>query len=190
MLLLILTHRHMRGLVQQDVGGHQDRVGIEAQDGIVLLLARLFLELGHAVQPAERRVAGQDPVQFGMAGHRRLVEQDVLVRIDPRRDIGGRHLADIVPQGFGVMINGHGVQIDDAENRVHIVLQLHPVLQCAEIIAEVELAGRLHAGKDKAHRLRSLSVACGRRNAGPSVSRGHAARVKRRACPHPGAAAP
>lgn len=44
------------GAVQQNVGGHEDGVGEEAQPGLVLLLA-LLLELGHAPQPSNRCIA-------------------------------------------------------------------------------------------------------------------------------------
>ncbi len=43
---------------------------------------------------------------------------------------------------------GNGVQVHDAEDRFHLVLQGHPAGNRAEIVAEMEIAGRLNAGKD------------------------------------------
>ena len=42
---------------------------------------------------------------------------------------------------------GDGVQIDDAIDAVVAILQLDEAFDGAEIIAEVQVAGRLHAGK-------------------------------------------
>jgi hypothetical protein len=43
------------------------------------------------------------------------------------------------------------VQVDDAENALEVVLQLNPVPNGSEIIAEMQVAGRLDAGKDTVH---------------------------------------
>ncbi len=89
-----------------------------------------------------------------MARHRRLVEDDAFFRVDPRRQIGGGDLAGVGAQLFRVLRQGQGVQIDDAEDAVVVVLQRHPVADRAEIIAEVQIAGGLHARKNAVHDLR------------------------------------
>lgn len=48
----------------------------------------------------------------------------------------------------GVWGHGDGVQIDDAEDAFVIVLDLHPALQRAKIVSDVEISGRLHAGEN------------------------------------------
>jgi hypothetical protein len=53
MLPLVVADRDEVGLVEQDVAGHQNRVGEEC-GGDELLFRRLLLELGH---PAELSVA-------------------------------------------------------------------------------------------------------------------------------------
>src|SRR3546814_8250529 len=53
-LLLVLADRHMGRLVDQDVGGHEVRIDVEAGRGLFAILAGLVLELCHAVQPANR----------------------------------------------------------------------------------------------------------------------------------------
>ena len=70
MLFLILAHRHVRRLVEQNVGGLQHRIGIEPDAGALLVLAALFFELGHAIEPAEARDAVENPGQFGVLGNR------------------------------------------------------------------------------------------------------------------------
>ena len=66
MLFLILAHRHMGGVIQQDVGGHQRRIGIQAERLLFGIRPGLFLELGHPVHPAQPGHAIENPAQFGM----------------------------------------------------------------------------------------------------------------------------
>ena len=60
------------------------------------MFACLFFELGHAVQPAHSGNAIQDPGKLRVAADLGLVEDDVLFRIDARRDKGGGYLTDIM----------------------------------------------------------------------------------------------
>ena len=94
MLLLVVADRHVRGAIGEDVGGHQDRIDVEADRGVLAVLAGLLLELRHAVEPAEARHAVEHPGQLGVLGHLALVEEDALLGIEAGGDIGGRHLAD------------------------------------------------------------------------------------------------
>ena len=68
-LSLVVAHRDVMGLVQQDVAGHQDGVTQQACGDAIQVLARFRLELRHPVQPAERREALHDPAGFGMFMH-------------------------------------------------------------------------------------------------------------------------
>jgi hypothetical protein len=45
MLFLIVTDRHLIGLVEQDVGGHQHRIVEQADVDVILVALRLVLEL-------------------------------------------------------------------------------------------------------------------------------------------------
>jgi hypothetical protein len=47
--------------------------------------------------------------------------------------------------------HGQRVQVDDAEDAFVIVLQRDPVADRPEIIAEMQIAGRLDAGKNAVH---------------------------------------
>ncbi len=147
MLLLVLADRHMRRVVEQDVGGHQLRIGVKPGRGVLAVLARLVLELRHAVQPAHPRHAIEDPGKLGVAGDLALVEHDVPLRIDAGGDEGRGHLARVPGQLVGVLEHGDGVQIDHAIEAVVLVLQRHEFGDGAEIIAEMQIAGRLHAGE-------------------------------------------
>ena len=48
----------------------------------------------------------------------------------------------------GLVRAGDRVVVDDAEERLELVLQLHPVLDRAQIVADVQLARRLDAAED------------------------------------------
>ena len=146
-LLLVLADRHMGGAIDQNVGGHQGRIGVEPDRGVLAVLAGLLLELGHAVEPAEPRDAVEDPGELGVLGDLALVEDDVLLRIDAAGDEGGGHLADRLRQLGRVLPDRDGVQVDDAIDAVVGLLQLDELHDRAEIVAEMQVAGRLHAGK-------------------------------------------
>ncbi len=83
-----------------------------------------------------------------MAGHLALVEHDVLLRIDARGDEGRRNLAGVPGKLVGVLEHGDGVQVDHAIKAVMLGLERHEFGDGAEIIAEMEIAGRLHARED------------------------------------------
>ena len=166
MLRLIVAHRHDRGLVQQNIGGHQHRILQQAvADGFLRL--RLGLVLRHALQPADRRHAGQHPGQFGVLGNRRLHHQRGMLGVDADRQQHPGQLLDLGAQLLRILINRDRVQVDDAVDAIVVVLDLGPVLQRAKIISDVRAAGGLNAGKDSCfhswfggnfHRKRSRSI--------------------------------
>ena len=68
--------------------------------------------------------------------------------VDARRQVQRRRLQDLGAQLGGVLVEGDGVQVHDAEDALVIVLNAHLVLERAQIIPDVQIAGRLHAGED------------------------------------------
>src|SRR6516225_10454498 len=96
-----------------------------------------------------------------MGGNHALVKDNTAPRVDPRGDVGGRHLTRRGAQLGWILRQGQGVQVDDAENAVVVVLQGDPVADGAEIVAEMQVAGRLNAGKDAVHSTSNLR--CGQR---------------------------
>ena len=147
MLLLVLADRHMGRAVDQNVGGHQVRIGVQADRDVLAILAGLLLELGHAVEPAEARDAIEHPGELGVLGDLALVEDDLLLGIDAAGDEGRGHLARGPRQLARVLPHRDGVQVDHAIDAVVALLQRDELGDRAEIIAEVQVAGRLHAGK-------------------------------------------
>ena len=139
----------MGGAVDENVRGHQARIGKQAQRGAFAVLAGLVLELRHAVHPADARHAVEDPGKLRMLRNGRLVEDDMLDRIDSRRDERGRDRADLVAQVIVHELGGDGMQIDDAINAVVVLLQRHEFADGAKIVAEMQVPGRLDAREDE-----------------------------------------
>ena len=69
----------------------------------------------------------------------------------PGGDQPGRDLAGVVRKLSGILWHGDRVQIDDAINAVVLPLHRDPILDRAEVVAEVQIAGRLYAGKNPLH---------------------------------------
>ena len=146
-LRLVVAHRDDAGLVEQDVGGHQDGVLQQAvADGF--LFGGLRLVLRHALQPADGGDAGEHPGEFGVRGNGGLHHDGAILRVDSGGQIERGDLEDFGAQFGGVLVDCDGVQVDDAENALVIVLDAHPVFQRAEVISDVKISGRLHSGED------------------------------------------
>ena len=146
-LLLVLADRHVGRAIDQNVGRHQRRIGIKPDRRVLAILAGLLLELGHAVEPAEPRDAVEHPGELGMLGDLALVEHDVLLGIDAAGDEGGGDLARRLRQLGRILPHRDGVHVDDAIDAVVLLLQRNELHDRAEVVAEVQIAARLHAGK-------------------------------------------
>ncbi len=147
MLRLIVAHRHDRGLVDQNIRGHQHRI-LQQPVADRFLRLRLRFVLRHPFQPAHRRHAGQHPREFGVLRHRRLHHDGRVLRIDARRQEQRRRFQDLRAQLGRLLIHRDGVQIDDAEDALVVALDLDPILQRTQIVSNMQIAGRLNAGED------------------------------------------
>ena len=145
MLLLVVADRNVGRPINENIGGHQDGVVVKPDRGVLPVLARLLLELGHAVEPAEPGDAIEHPGKLGVLGDPALVENDVGLRIDAAGEKGRGHFAGRAPKLLGLVRQGHRVQVDDAIDARMRLLHLDEALDRAEIIAEVQIAGRLNA---------------------------------------------
>jgi hypothetical protein len=45
-------------------------------------------------------------------------------------------------------VSDDGVVVDDTEDRLELMLQLRPILDRAEVVADVQLSGRLDSTED------------------------------------------
>jgi hypothetical protein len=118
MLLLVLADRHMGGAIDQNVGRHQHRIGVEADRGVLAVLAGLLLELRHAVEPAEAGDAVEHPGELGMLGDLALVEHDVLFGSMPQAMKAAVTSRMACGSSAGVLPHRDRVQVDDAIDAV------------------------------------------------------------------------
>ena len=79
----------------------------------------------------------QHPSQLGVRGDVALHKDGAAARVDTQRQVlRGGHQGSAA-QHVGVLRDGDRVQVDDAEERVVVVLQLGPLGDGAECISEV-----------------------------------------------------
>ena len=153
MLLLVLADRHVGRLIKKNVGGHQVRIGIEPDGGVLAVLSRFLFELRHPVEPAEPGNTVENPGELCVAGHRTLMEQDVRRGVDAGGDQRRRDAPGVGGELPRVLPDGDRVQIDDAEQALEVLLQTHPVADGAQVVAEMQVAGGLDAGEYAGHGL-------------------------------------
>ena len=164
-LPLVLADRHEVRTVEQDVGGLEDRVGEQADRRRALaLLGGLVLELGHPARLAEAGQAVEHPAELRVLGDLALHEDRRPRRVDAHREqLRGRPQGALAQQ-LGVLLDGDRVQVGDEEERLVVALEVDPLAERTEVVAEVEgvrgrLDARQHARTRPAlghHRLRSL----------------------------------
>jgi hypothetical protein len=147
MLHLILADGDDGGLVEQNVGGHQDRV-LEYSIAHGFLSGGFGFELRHAFEPSHGRDAGEEPGQFGVGGYGGLDNDARVLRVDAGGQEERSQFADFSAQLVGLLVDRDGVQIDDAEDAFEIVLNADPVGEGSEVVADVQITGRLNARQD------------------------------------------
>ena len=148
---LVDAHRDAVGLVQDDVGGLQDRVAEEAVEGQLAirdLLADLLVA-GRALQPAHWRDHPEEEEELGVLLHLALDEERRPLRVDAGGDEVDEHLAlGALDDGGVVVVRGERVPVGAEEVTAVLRLQPHPVRERAVEVAEVKAPGGAHAGDD------------------------------------------
>ena len=149
-LTLVVAHRHRRGVVEEDVGRHEDGIG-EEPDPDGLLALPLVLELGHAPQLAHRRRALEQPGEPGVLGHLALDEERGPVGVEADGEQVESGIERVGPQDGRVDLRGQRMKVDDAVEGVVPVLEGHPVAQGPEVVPQGEIARWRDAGEDPVH---------------------------------------
>ena len=74
----------------------------------------------------------------------RLLENDAFLGVHSTRQEARDHGPDVLPQQYGGLERGQGVEVHDAvQHTIAAALQLHPVPQGSQIVAEMGHARRL-----------------------------------------------
>ena len=154
MLALIVADRNAVRVVQENVGGHERRIG-EQSGGHEIGVVALVLELRHASQFTECGGAFEDPRKFRMFGDMALDEQGGLRRIDSDGEQQLGQFEGAGPEFGRVLGDGQGVQIDHTEDGVGFGLIGYPVAQGTEEVSQLDWTGGFDPGKHSCHGLRS-----------------------------------
>ena len=135
------------GSVEEDVRGHQDGV-LEEPGRDELMLLRLLLELGHAAELAEARDRIEQPTPLGVRVDVALDEDRRAVRVEPGRKQHRGQRERRFAQVVGVVFGRDRVQVDDAEERLALVLRRDVLPVAARVVPERLVAGGSDAGED------------------------------------------
>jgi hypothetical protein len=107
-LTLVLADGYLVGVVDEDVRGHEHRVG-EQPNVPLLPLGGLVLELRHPAGLAKGGETVHDPAEFGVLGEVALAEHRGPLRVNPTRDALRRGDSGAMAQHLGV--GGHGERV-------------------------------------------------------------------------------
>jgi len=88
-------------------------------------------------------------VQLGVLRHARLDEHLGVTRVDASRQPVDDHIPHMWTDGLRlVVVGGECVPVRDEEEALVLVLQAHPVLQHAVVMAKVQAPGGPHSGQN------------------------------------------
>src|SRR3974390_10992 len=96
-------------------------------------------------------------MQFGVLVNMRLDEQRAAFWIEPGRKVVDHDLERTLLEAGGVgVVGGQRMPVCNEEEAIVLVLQVHPVAQRPDVVAEVQLAGGAHAAQDAAFLVEQL----------------------------------
>src|SRR5207253_9037205 len=127
-------------------GRHQVGIDVQPDRGVLAVLARLLLELCHAVEPADACHAVEYPGEFGVLGDLALIEDDVALGIDAARNEGGCHFADGARQFSRILPDRDGMKIDRAIDAFVPLLLRYELSDRAVIGSQAPVRGLLPPG--------------------------------------------
>src|SRR5262245_54422952 len=146
-LALVVADRDDVGQVEQDVAGHQHGVVEEARRDELLLLGFL-LELRHPPQLAEARDGAQQPGGLRVCLNMALDEDGRTVRVEAGREQPGGDGQCRLAEDLRLERRRDRVQVDDAEERVALLLRGDVLPEPAAVVAERLVPGGADAGED------------------------------------------
>ena len=171
MLFLVLAYRHEVGVVDEYVDGHQrgvgEQSGVDALAGglvahdvaldVVFLalllggdaegLAGLVLERCRAHEFADAGVHVHQQVHLGNLRHVALHIYYIALRVEAGGYVFGQDLLHVLVEHLRVGMGGEGVEVGDDEAAVVVVLHAHELIQSAEVVAQVQIAGGADAAE-------------------------------------------
>ena len=146
-LALVVPDRNDVGLVEQDVARHQHRVG-EQPGRDEVLLGSAVLELGHPAKLAEARDRAQQPRGLGVGRDVALGEDRRAVGVEPGREQHRSEVERRLVQLLRLERRRDRVQVDDAEERLALLLRGRVLAEAAAVVAEGLRPRSSDTGKD------------------------------------------
>ena len=104
-----------------------------------------------ALEQTQRCHGAEDPGQQGNFRDVGLAEEEGLVRREAAGEKVEGHVARVAAQGCRIMQRSESVEIGDEVKRFPLILQFDGRTHHAKIIAQMQCAGGLDAGKDTFH---------------------------------------
>mmetsp|Transcript_5957 Transcript_5957/g.8846 ORF Transcript_5957/g.8846 Transcript_5957/m.8846 type:complete len:359 (-) Transcript_5957:119-1195(-) len=164
MLSLIFTDWDTVGLIEEDVGRHEDGVGEESDaDGVGSSLTCFVLELDHTFEPVHGRGTIEEPAEFRVCRDVRLDEYFGFCGVNSSSKVKGGTTERTLLQILWIMRHGNRMQIHDTKiilrNDLHTILnfwfalgilELHPLTNGTEVISQMERSSGLNAREDSA----------------------------------------
>ena len=144
-LLLVAADGDEVGIVDENIGGHEDGISEEAVIGGDAV-GQFVLVTGATLQQAHGGDGGEQPGQFGDGGDVGLAEEDGLGGVQTAGEEVQDGVEGVLTALGGVKERGHGMVVGDEVEGPAFFLKFHGGLHHPEIIAEMERAGRLNAG--------------------------------------------
>ena len=149
-LALVVSDRYPFGVVEQDVGALEDRVGEQTNPHRILAVT-LLLELGHPAQLAHGGGALEQPGHLNVLGDVALHEQGAALGIQSGGQEIERRLVGAGPQFVRVDVQGEGMEVDDGVEAVVGILVGNPIADRPQVIPQMEVATGLEAGQNSGH---------------------------------------
>lgn len=146
---LVLAHGHHVRAIEQDVRGHQHRIGEESEVGGEPARHLVLVGVG-ALEVREGHHRAEDPVQLEHLRHVALAEERGARRIDAQREEARGGLERERPRPCGVADRRQRVQVGDEVERLARILKADELPHRSDPVAEVEPSRRLQA-RDDAH---------------------------------------
>ena len=87
MLFLIHTDRHKIGIIEQNIGSHERRIGKQSSIYIVCVLLRFILKLSHSSQLSVHSIAIKYPCKLGMSGNMALNKNKIFFQGQHRTQV-------------------------------------------------------------------------------------------------------
>ena len=153
-LFLVSSHRHDSGVVEQDVGGHQHRV-VEGPDVDLPILRLSIFESVSAHEVRHRGDCVEYPTELGVCRHIRLFEKGNFLWVEADGEICHHDFLCAPPHLLGILYRVQRVVVGDEDKGAVLPAfgELDELTHRAEVVADMQVASRLHAGDEDRFRI-------------------------------------